>query len=475
MTHTGLPSARHLPRFLRRLSLLSATLLALGACASGPAKESDRAAAAPTGSGTPAAPPPPRSEWQGVGAIPAAGPSRPAARADSAAPGFTPFSQDPEGLYAEVSLICSSARSAKEPGFLTSLVADLYRSEIEPGLATDAMIRAECAPIASIVREMVTWGGEGAVDAVAERALESAGPKARRAIEIAAYDGLDRNLGADAAAPSIAPATPAPGADQGYAMAYFQSKAESARVESAATPDRLYTRATPGYGLYTFVLLGGTFDPKSRVHQGRYAELLRVIETYVLGSDQGVRVPTRESHGFLIAVQPNLADAPLVQQTWPELSAPMRRDLVRALRRQGQSALARRLETQPGPFLVSSAEPRLVPAGPLSPRLIADLSAIGAENMYTVVDAYDRPVPTDPAERLGPIRQRLLDLGERPASPGSGNDAWVVQLGGPPPAPPDRAAVAPAPVPAAASTSASDPAAAPSASAPTIANPPKPQ
>jgi hypothetical protein len=121
----------------------------------------------------------------------------------------------------------------------------------------------------------------------------------------------------------------------------------------------------------------------------------------------------------------------------------MRADLIEYLRRRGQGALAARLETLPGPFLVSSLEPRLLPTNALAPRLVTDLSLVGPEYLYAVVDAYDRALPPEQQgrpEALGGIRERLLALFSRKAtaedlSP-SIKDAWVFRLGGPPAAKP---------------------------------------
>jgi hypothetical protein len=68
---------------------------------------------------------------------------------------------------------------------------------------------------------------------------------------------------------------------------------------------------------------------------------------------------------------------------------------------------------------------------------VTDLSAIGTEYLYAVVDAYDRPVPLDTAgqfEALNPIRDRLLGLfsqkvPEEDLSPAT-KDAWVFRVGG---------------------------------------------
>jgi hypothetical protein len=80
----------------------------------------------------------------------------------------------------------------------------------------------------------------------------------------------------------------------------------------------------------------------------------------------------------------------------------MRRDFAAYLRAGGQIALAQRLDRGAGPFLVSSLEPRLVPADAWRPRMFVDLSEIGPEYMYSVVDAYDRPIP---AEQVGRVEE----------------------------------------------------------------------
>ena len=333
-------------------------------------------------------------------------------------------------------MICDSIRANKRKDALSTLVMDLYLSEVDPALATEVLIQADCAPVTSIVREMVARGGDDVVDAVVERALSLSRPGTERSIDIAASAGLQRNLGAFFPVPSTAPLTPANGRAATFGMAYFPSGAESPKLETAKTVETLYSNAIPGYGIYTFVLLGAGFDPKSHADSARYAELLRVIETYVLSADRGARGPSPDSHAFLVAVQPGQGDAPLIEQAGPKLSEPMRADLAGYLRQQGQPVLAQRLADRPGPFLISGMEPRLMPSGGDSALLIADLSAVGPELMYSVVDAYDQPVaPSGRPETLAPIRQRLLGLFKGPVSEEdldpSLKDAWVFRLGGP--------------------------------------------
>jgi hypothetical protein len=124
---------------------------------------------------------------------------------------------------------------------------------------------------------------------------------------------------------------------------------------------------------------------------------------------------------------------PRAARAAPEPSAAARRGLAGWLRGQGRAGLAGRLESRPGPFLVSSLEPRLLPSSPDSPRLVADLSAVGSEYLYGVVDAFDRPIPAElqgRPEGLAAIGERLLAL-VAPA-PGGGTGDWVTQVGGAP-------------------------------------------
>ena len=78
-----------------------------------------------------------------------------------------------------------------------------------------------------------------------------------------------------------------------------------------------------------------------------------------------------------------------------------------------------------------------MPDGEGAQLLIVDLSAVGPEYMYTVVDAYDQPVPAGLGgrpETLAPIRQRLLGIFDRQAPEAdldpSLKDAWVFRLPG---------------------------------------------
>ncbi len=401
----------------------------LGACAV-PRPAGDRAepAAAPTATRNTAAakprPPdltvPPAAQWGATGQVQR--PSRSAAEpapAGPQGPAFTPFSQNLPDLRREVALICGSVRGSKKKDALAPLVTDLYRSGVAPALAIEALIQGDCGSLGALVTELVAQGGNEAVTPVVNRAQSLSGPRFSATIRAAAAAGL---------AAAIPPAPPPV-----YGMAYFPSGAAEFGVATAATPKTLYSNATPGYGIYTFVLLGGGFNPAKEADRARYAELLRVIETYVLAGEKGARTPRVEVHTFLIATHPEPPSA-------PDPSAAMRSDLTAYLKRHDQSALAERLKTLPGPFLISSLEPRLLPGSAAAPRLLIDLSGIGPGYLYAVVDAYDRPIPPEQQGRpegLSAIRDRLLGLFSRQVPPADLSaaltDAWVFLLGGPPP------------------------------------------
>ncbi|NEX18372.1 MAG: hypothetical protein C1943_17645 [Halochromatium sp.] len=248
--------------------------------------------------------------------------------------------------------------------------------------------------------------------------------------------------------------------DQGvlYAMAYLPSSSgvETERANSLA---ELYADARPGYDLYTFVL-GGPVGPQPGTEAAAYDELLRVIETYVLGNpaESG---SARGQHGFLVQVDPLLDGqfdaglssdvgseaeqasdagsfgASLAERARPGLSLQMQVALARQLRVLGHVELADRLELSDGPFLVSSLRPALIPMTEQVPLLIVDLHNLGPEYMYSLIDAYDRPIPGDlrgRPESLAAIGRRVqgmfpnrrLDTGAEP--PPSG--AWIWLIGG---------------------------------------------
>jgi hypothetical protein len=361
-------------------------------------------------------------------------------------PIFTPFSQTLPELRREVALICGSARINKQQDYLAPLVTDLYLSNVDPAFATEALIQGDCGSLAAVVRELVAQGGNTVVAAVLNRAIFLSGPGAEGTIRAAASSGLKQDL--------VTPVQRSePARETGtlaYSMAYFPSQAAAYGVASAAAPGTLYSNATPGFGIYTFVLLGGTFDPAEETQRARYAELLRIIETYVLAGAETPQSPTPESHAFLIAIRPEEDDdTTLIERSAPELSAGMRSDLSRYLRSRNQAELAERLTLLPGPFLISSLEPRLLPSNAVAPRLVTDLSNIGTEYLYAVVDAYDRPVPAEQQGRpegLTAIRDRLLGLFSRKVSAvdlsPALKDAWVFRLGAQPPAVTEPAAPA---------------------------------
>jgi len=333
------------------------------------------------------------------------------------------YSRNVDVLRGQVLARCGTARIAGEQGLLRPLVGDLYRSGIRPGDAADALILGDCGTLSEVVSELVAQGGRPVAVPVAERARLVAGPGTQSIIETAVTQGLERNALARQMAAG-------PRQSAGYAMAYFPSRAASPILETSDTANALYTQATAGYGLYTFVVAGVGGD-----QQPSLPELLRVIDTYVLSPDGSDR-PGAETHVFLVAVDPSRAGQPLgeqVDEAVNAVTAPMRRDLGLYLVGVGEMALAQRLAERPGPFLVSGPQASLVPVDGRSPRLLVDLSDLGAEYMYPVVDAFDRPVPPGPGNgqnALDAVRTRLLSLfGEGAAAAGPG-DAWVFRVGG---------------------------------------------
>lgn len=198
---------------------------------------------------------------------------------------------------------------------------------------------------------------------------------------------------------------------EGYGMLYFPSAGQSAQLVTDMALNRLYEDALPGYGLYTFVLLGAGFERASGDSLTRHSELFRMIETYVAtaGGDDG---PSIQAHVFLIPVRSGRSPtAPLMDLAAADLSDLMRRQLGELLRQRGQARLAARIERGTGPFLVSALEPSLLPLDGEAPRLVADLSGLGPENLYGLVDVYDREIPPELSgrpESLSALRQRLF-------------------------------------------------------------------
>jgi hypothetical protein len=224
-----------------------------------------------------------------------------------------------------------------------------------------------------------------------------------------------------------------------YAMAYFPSPSgvESERANSLS---ELYADARPGYALYTF-LLGGPVEIRSPSDLAAYRELLRVIETYVMssGSDESGaesrRRGTAGHHGFLVQVNALRPEGDLLERVQPGITLQMQTVLARQLRIYGHVALADRLEQSTGPFLVTSLRPTMIPMDARTPLLIVDLHDLGPEYMYSLVDAYDRPIPGDLVgrpESLAALERRVqqifpsgrVDSGAAP--PPSGNWTWLI-------------------------------------------------
>ena len=365
----------------------------------------------------------------------------------SARPGMAPppgdeslsqrrFSRDGGELRTQVADVCRQFGEFGDPARLRLLVGALYASGVDPGAAAEAMRRARCAEPAEIVFEMVGQGGEASLGAVAAQFQGVRDPTTRKRIASALADGLARYAGETAArVGEVAEQTPA------YGMLYLPSVGDSARWDSAIALNRLYEDAIPGYGLYTFVLLGRGSASHSPDETNRYRELFRVLETYVAGAEQTSGQPNPESHVFLIPIKLGEQDAPLSDQVAGDLSDHMRLVLASDLRQHGQDRLAARLERATGPFLVSTPEPHLMPEDSAAPRLVADLSALGPEYIYGVVDAYDRAVPAAPggqARRLKALLDRLREIpvmhlepapAAAPDGDHKGRDDWLFPLG----------------------------------------------
>lgn len=222
----------------------------------------------------------------------------------------------------------------------------------------------------------------------------------------------------------------------GYGMLYFPSAGQSVQLVTDIALNRLYEDALPGYGLYTFVLLGAGFERASGEALARHSELFRMIETYVV-SPGTTEERSAEAHVFLVPIRAGRSPtAPLMDLAAVDLSDLMRRRLGELLRQRGQARLAARIERGAGPFLVSGLESHLLPLDDESPRLVTDLSGLGPEHLYNLVDAYDRDIPPESSgrpESLSALRQRLLDLSPKSRSAsGSGRETdgkrWILLI-----------------------------------------------
>ncbi|MBK5930018.1 hypothetical protein CCR82_05630 [Halochromatium salexigens] len=220
-----------------------------------------------------------------------------------------------------------------------------------------------------------------------------------------------------------------------YAMAYIPSPSgvETERANSLA---ELYADARPGYALYTFILGGPVGAQPADDNADTYSELLRVIETYV-ANDESVEADSGfERHGFLVQVDATRADGALTERVRPGLSRQIQSVLARQLRLHGQFELSERLDRSPGPFLVTSLRPTVLPRSARTPLLVVDLQDIGPEYMYSLIDAYDRPIPGDLSgrpESLAAIERRLRGMFPKPqidrGAPLSPLGDWIWRIG----------------------------------------------
>lgn len=345
-------------------------------------------------------------------------------------PGSYIYSHEPGRLGEEVARACEGARRLADRDALRALVADLYFSGVHPAAATEALLDGGCGTLSDIVEEMVAQGGRESLDAVVARARLVAGARAGRQIDSAAAVGLARRARVSDAE-SGRPQAELPA----YGMLYFPSQGESSKLVTSVALNRLYEDAVPGYGIYTFVVSGrGLTSPKDD-DAARYGELFRMIETYVSSVGAGEGGPSAEAHVFVVPVNPEKMGAPLADQAVTDLSDVMRRHLIQVLRHEGRRTLASRLDTGAGPFLVATLQPSLLPSSADTPWLVTDLSGLGPEYVYDVVDAFDRAIPigiSGRPESLAVIRQRLLDLPVKTTEgPEAKADAraWIFMLG----------------------------------------------
>ena len=350
-------------------------------------------------------------------------------------PGAPPvlFSQDPDTLRAEVASECLAAQSMTMQDPLGALVTSLYLSVIDPAEGTEALILGKCAPVGDIVREMVTKGGEQTRASVVERARALSAPRERGVIAKAAAEGAVRH--AELNGLGTGPTRLA----RHHAMLYFPSGGSAMRIESTGARDRLYRQAVPGFGIYTFILVGAEIERLAETDQARHRELFRLVETYAAAGGEGDAAPRPDAHVFLLPVDTDLVGMSLFNQVAADLSDRMRLQLIKDLRSRSEASLAARMEKGAGPFLVAGIQPDLLPDGSSVYRLVADLSGIGIEHMYAVVDAFDRGISPELGgrpESLAAIRERLEDVVPKGGDQASGGGAanagpvWLFMLGG---------------------------------------------
>lgn len=184
---------------------------------------------------------------------------------------------------------------------------------------------------------------------------------------------------------------------------------------AAFPPGSAAARSGAGFGsrspsIHTFVLFGnGDARQAQQVRPWRHTELelLRLIDTYVTEMDAALGYGQAARHEFLIAVYDGLDTLPLIERSAPDLTDRSRQALAGRLDARDQAALAQRLRTAPGPFLVSRTKGELLPAADDAGLLLADLSAVGPEYLFPVMDAYDRPLSATGESALLELRQRL--------------------------------------------------------------------
>lgn len=274
----------------------------------------------------------------------------------------------------------------------------------------------------------------------APRAPESGAPESG-AQALATEHSSTRNAAGGAAAREAGVTQPdvlwpdgQPYGGKGETLALFPPLAAADRL-------RLGGEHRPG-AIDTYVLYGvgdGRAAQENRPWRHGELELLRLIDTYVINLEEsgrqgggefakgkdGAAAPAR--HEFLVPVYAGLDSLPLAERSAPDLADAARLALATRLEARGHGGVAHRLRSAPGPFLVSRATPALLPDRVHPRLLLADLSALGAEYLYAVVDAYDRPVAGGADAALVALHGRLAELEAAPGPARSGPQ-WLYLL-----------------------------------------------
>lgn len=170
-----------------------------------------------------------------------------------------------------------------------------------------------------------------------------------------------------------------------------------------------------GYALYTYVIFRDEERDSTKEIGRRYEGLLDAIMSTISTPQDAEEYPKKESNIFYIPYNTHLSKRPAVSPL-KDYNFSLARKYIAHLRKaieKSDTKAFERLDSKPGPFLISLRYPLGKTKGDITTLLFADLSSRHPAAMKEVVAAYKQRIsskPIDEAQQFEPIRLALLNL-----------------------------------------------------------------